>query len=378
MKITFLQSGFRPFFLAAALTAAILPPLWGLIWTGLLPAASPLPALHWHVHEMVFGFVGAVLAGFLLTAGAVWTRSVTARGLPLLLLVLAWVLGRVVVLVDVGLPGALVALPDALWLAGTAVAVGRPVVLTRSWRNLIFPLLMLALAALHVVMVVLPARGVWAWTVSLDLVLVALVVVTGRIVPMFTRNGLGDPRITRWPLVDRAANLGVMALVTTSALELPYARGGVALLLGTTLLIRMIPTRPWLTLRRPLIAVLHLGVGWLAIGLLLLAGNLLAWGVPRSAALHALTVGATATLCIGMMARVSRGHTARPLVAAPLTTAAFVSLTVAAVARVWIGWSGYAAAVLIVVSVLFGLAFALWLPEALRILLAPRHDGKPG
>lgn len=371
------RSGFRIFFLLAASAGVVLPITWVLVLGGHAPLGGGLDPVSWHIHEMTFGLFGAVLAGFLLTAAAVWTRRSTASGLPLMGLALLWISGRWAMAMP-GLPSMIAVLPDLLWLLGAALAIGVPIVRARSWRNLGFPLLLAGLAVAHAVQILAPGWGRWAWMVALDLVLVALVLVTARVVPMFTRNGLQDPSIARWVVADRIALGTVLAVL---ALDLGGIGGGVAGLVlaaaAVALVVRQLPWRSERTLRVPLVSVLHLGHLWMPVGLGLLAAHRLGLAVPSSAGIHALTLGAMMTLCLGMMARVSLGHTGRALQAPWGVALAFGLLTIAAVVRVLAALVPWNLTAWVLVAALMAVAWLLFLVHYTPILVAPRPDGRP-
>lgn len=373
------KTGFRPFFLLAPLVPLLGLPWWVAGMTGWLPLpTSPLGPLGWHAHEMLYGFVGAVFGGFFLTAGAAWTRQSTATGPALALLVGLWMLGRGVAWAGGDLPPALAALPDSLYLAGLAFALGRPVLLARSWRNLVFVVVLAALALLQALPWLDRAAAGWVWRATLDAQLLVLVVFTARIVPMFTRNALPEAGVQPRPGAARAASASVALLWLADLLSLPAELGaGLCVLAAGLCAARMVGWRASATLRHPLLWVLHLGVGWIPVGLLLWAAARVGW-MPTSQAMHAVAVGALSTLILGMLARVALGHTGRALQASGLATLAFGSMALAAPVRVlsglglpapW-GWAISAGA--------FSAAMFAYIIGYTSILTSPRVDGRPG
>ena len=372
----FFQTGFRPFFLLGALLAVVAMPWWGLVVVGHAQAPGPLPALHWHVHEMVVGFAGAIVAGFLLTAAANWTKRITATGPALASLVSLWALGRIAMHVDVGLPSWVVALPDGAWLVGVSAAVGAPIVAARSWRNVGLAAVPLLLAVGHGVIVLAPAHAAWGWTLGLNAVVLALVIVSGRIVPLFTRNALGV-ELARYTGLERSAVLAASAMLALDALGQAELGGVAALMAGAFTLTRGLSWKPLRALRRPLLGVLHVGHLGIAAGLLGVGLSRLGAGIGTTG-LHVLTVGAVALFCLAMMARVALGHTGRPLRSPALATAAFTILGVVAVVRAAAAIPELRAPALLVAAIGFATAFALYLAQYTRILVTPRADGKPG
>jgi uncharacterized protein involved in response to NO len=383
LSTPFWQTAFRPFFLAAALTAIGVAGWWGLSLTGLASAPTVVPPIAWHVHELLYGFAAAVLAGFLLTAAATWTGRPTVSGPALIGLVGLWVLGRLALAIDIGVPDWALALPDALWMVGVAVGIAIPIVGSKNTRNYGFPLIMIGLAACHAAPLAWAVPPPWlsalAWQAALDIIVIALVVVSGRIVPMFSRNGLGEPSVGRWAWADRTANALAIAVLAADLLRLPaWLVGVVGLAAAVAIVVRAVPWRSWLAWRVPLVWVLHLGVLWIAVGLALVAATRLGVPLPPSVGTHALTVGAIGTLCLGMMTRVALGHSGRPLKIGPIIVFAYGAVTAAALVRVGAPLFGGPSWTIAVAAGLFSLAFAVYVGGYLRVLIEPRPDGRPG
>jgi uncharacterized protein involved in response to NO len=379
-----LQKGFRPFFLFGGIWAVCLVPWWAFTYDR-LPSGEPgLSSISWHSHEMVFGFTAAILAGFLLTAVENWTSRTTARGPFLAALVGLWAIGRLVGLG--GFTASIAGLADLSFLPALTVAIAIPILLARSKRNYLLlatlPILWACDLHLHLqTSGLLPQSFLRTDLVAVDLVVVVMVIITGRIVPLFTRNALADESI------QSSAGLGTAAIVsvlTVCAIEV-VAPGGslmavICCVAGCLVLARSIHWGAHRTLGRPILWVLHLGHGWIGAGLLLKAAAAAGTGVPPSAATHALTAGAIGTLTLGMMARVTLGHTGRPIHASPIMTIAFVAITIGAVLRVFGPWlrADLTRSALIASAVCWSIAFALYVVGNARILMTPRPDGKQG
>ena len=327
-----LSGAFRPFFLLATAWAAIAVPVWLAAWAHGYSLRGPLPALFWHGHEMVFGFGMAAVAGFLLTAIPNWTGRMPLRGMPLALLALLWLAGRIAMLV----PGA--ALLDLAFPVALIGVVARELIAGRSWRNL--PMLVaLALLFSGNVMVHLHALGI-AYVapdgirLGIATLCMLIALVGGRIVPSFTRNWLAKARGAALPAPESAFDR-IVLLVTLLALgtwvAAPQSEPAAWLLLasGIALAARLSRWRGLSTVREPLLFILHVGYGWLALGLVLLG-----FDPGSAAALHALTVGAIGTMTLAVMTRASLGHTGRPLVADRATVAIYLLVTLAALLRV--------------------------------------------
>jgi uncharacterized protein involved in response to NO len=375
--------GFRPFFLTAGVFAVLLMALWLLVLRGGL-AIGEMPPLLWHGHEMLFGFSVAVIAGFLLTAAQNWTGIRTPSGTPLAALFLLWLAGRLGFLVP-GLPASGVALLDLAFLPVLALVLAWPILKAKQLHNYPFPIMLLALTAANA-LVHAEALGWTADSASLGLHLATYVVATmivvmgGRVIPSFTDNTLRT-RARRWKLIERlvpVATLGALlaALIVPDSLV-------TALLAALAAGVHVIRLAGWYTGKVwsvPLLWILHLGYAWIALGFALLALSAAGIVAAAGSALHAFTAGGIGVLTLGMMARVSLGHTGRMLEPAPLMTLAFVAVNLAALIRVALPLffpdiyaEGMTAAGL-VWMVAFGLFAALYAP----ILLRPRVDGKPG
>ncbi len=378
--------GFRPFFLLAAAFGAAFVPLWLGVLGGALRPGGPLAPAVWHAHEMVFGFAVAVIAGFLLTAVGNWTQRETAVGAPLLALAALWTAGRVAMLLPDAFPRAVTAAVDLAFLPALGVVLARPLVAARNRRNYV---MLAVLAALFVANVVVhldalgqaPGAARGACLFGLDVVVLVILVITGRVLPMFTRNATGAETIRSRPRLDVAtvAAMAAVALVDAVRPESAVAAGlaGVA---GVLAIARAWGWRTRLVLRHPLLWVLHVGYAWVPGGLLLRLVARLDADVPASLATHALTVGAVGSLTLGMMARVALGHSGRPLVAPRPMSLAFAAMGLAAVARVVapLVAPGAYFAELVVAGSLFSGAFVVYLLVYAPMLVTPRADGKPG
>jgi uncharacterized protein involved in response to NO len=373
--------GFRPFYLLASVFAALSIALWGLQFSGLL-GHSYLQGPLWHAHEMLFGFTLAVIVGFLLTAGSNWTQLTTAQGLPLAALAALWVAARVLVLTPFGWAAAAanVAFPLA---AAAALAV--PFIKARNRRNYFFVVLLVLLSAaagwIHLSHLgVIAAPGWPGIRLALDLVLFIISVMAGRVIPMFTNNGVAGAAATRQPWLEKGALGSVLLLIVADTLGLNgIAMAALALGAGAAHTARWLLWHPWRTRRVPMVWVLHLAYLWVPVHLLLRA--LAELGVaPASAATHALTAGAAGGLIIGMITRTARGHTARPLRADRFDTACYALVLLAAVTRVvWpLAAPAQTFAAVLVSAALWSAGFGLYAVRYWPALTRPRLDGRPG
>jgi uncharacterized protein involved in response to NO len=373
--------GFRPFYLLASSYAALAVLYWALQYAGAIPATRARSP-GWHGHEMLFGYTLAVVAGFLLTAVRNWTTRPTPSGIPLMVIAALWVAGRVLVLTPWATAAALV---NAAFPVAVAIGIGIPIVQSRNQRNYFFVALMLLLG-LAVLAFHLAGQNVLPWPqrvslqAGLDVILFILAVMGGRVIPMFTNNGVPGVAATRHPVLEKLALGGVLLLLAADVLQLPLGIvGAIALVVAAVHAVRLYLWQPWLTFGTPIVWVLHVAYAWIVVHLVL--RGLAALGLPGELlAIHALTIGAIGGMTIGMMTRTARGHTGRPLVADRFEVACYVLVALAAAIRVFGGMllpDAYVATV-IVSGLCWSAAFALYAVRYWPVLVRPRLDGKPG
>lgn len=333
--------GFRPFFLGGAIWGALVVPVWIAAWALGWSEIGGLPALAWHVHEMLFGFLGAIVAGFLLTAVPNWTGRLPVMGGPLLALATLWLAGRLAMLV--GGPTGLVAGMDASFLLVLAALLWREVITGGNFRN--FPvcglvsLFALANLGFHAAI----AFGFdWRPAQGLAIAVIAMLIglIGGRIVPSFTRNWMSQTGRTPLPAPAGrfdALALGALAASLVAWIVWPWTAVTGLLLAVTGVLhaVRLARWKGWRTGTEGLVLILHAGYAWLPLALLLMAGGILLPGlIPASAALHALTAGAMGTMTLAVMTRASLGHTGRARTADRATNAIYALALTSALVRV--------------------------------------------
>jgi len=339
-----LSAGFRPFFLLAAAWAALAVPLWLAFFAGAGAVPTLLLPPIWHAHEMIYGYAAATVAGFMMTAIPNWTGRMPLQGASLAGLAVLWIAGRIAVLfsADIGAVGA--AVLDLAFPVAFVAVIAREIVAGRNWRNLpmvgALTLLLVGNALVHAEALGWSASGELGNRIGIATLLMLISLIGGRIVPSFTRNWLTRQRPDRtapassFGWADRGA-LGATALAVIAWVAAPEAAttAWLALIAAVAQGVRLVRWRGAGTWREPLLWVLHLGYGWLALGFLLLAVNGFAPLLPATAALHAFTVGAIGTMTLAVMTRASLGHTGRKLTAGRGTTAIYVLVTVAALLR---------------------------------------------
>ncbi|MEI6744893.1 MAG: NnrS family protein [Methylococcaceae bacterium] len=360
--------GFRTFFLLAGFAALALLIIWQAITQGSISHSAYFTSTYWHAHEMLLGYTVAVISGFLLTAVSNWTGKITLQGEALFGLSLLWLYGRILPFYAGSLPDALIALVDFAFLPVLIYVVANTLIRTKNYKNLLFvgllTLLMLGNGLIHAQMLAICQNSA---AIGIQIVIATIVlmilVIAGRVFPFFTEKGLKGILIPRNSLLDALA-IGSAALLFT--LQLVGISGTfLALTALITAILNGWRLASWFVFRIwfvPLLWVLYLGYGWLILGFIFTAFAEWKMILP-SLALHAFTVGGIGVLTLGMMARVSLGHTGRTMKASNAITIAFVFMNVATLFRVIlpaiiVSWSS----VLIYISTLAWLAaFALFI-----------------
>lgn len=341
-----LQYGFRPFFFLATLHAGLAVPLWLWMYFAGLEMPGPVPGLQWHVHEMLFGYLGAVLTGFILTAIPNWTGRLPLSGWPLLALVALWLAGRMAIAL-IGDPLAAMAV-DLAFPAMLSFAVWREVAAGRNWKNApvaaLITLFGAANALHHAENFELVPSGLGV-RLALGVAAMMIALIGGRIIPSFTRNWLVKAGDTHLPdsfgPLDKAAlaATGVAVMLWTGIPD-STVTGAALVGAGALVAVRLSRWRGHRTLREPIVLVLHVGYAWLAVGLFMLGLSILWGAVPGSAAIHALTAGAVGTMTLAVMSRASLGHTGREIVADRFVLAIYAAVTAGALLRVAAPFAG--------------------------------------
>jgi uncharacterized protein involved in response to NO len=337
----FFSFGFRPFFLGAALFAGVAVPAWVLVFAGAIGSNFLYAPREWHVHEMLFGFLPAVMAGFLLTAMPNWTGRMPLRGMPLVSLWLLWLAGRLIV--AVAGPGPLVsAVVEASFLVALAGIVWREIAAARMWNRLPIGALISLYAAANILFHVLALRGTptdLAERLALSIIFMLLTMIGGRVTPAFTGEYLKEQRITPPPApFSRFDGLSIL-LVLIAALAWivqpeGYVAGGLFVAAGAANLFRLSRWRGWMAWREPLVFILTVGYGW--VGLSLLALGVASLGVlPTANAVHVLTSGAVGAMTLAIMTRASLGHTGRLRHAGLMTVVIYGLVNLGAILRVF-------------------------------------------
>jgi len=340
---TLFSYGFRPFFLGGALWAALGIVLWLPQYFGEMSLPTAFDPLDWHIHEMIYGYVGAVIAGFLLTAIPNWTGRLPINGYPLAALFALWLLGRVAI-IGSAIWGAWVAAAiDIAFLAVLAFAAAREVVAGNNWRNLRVLVVLGVLIAGNVVFhaeVIVYGAADYGIRLGIAAIVVLITLIGGRVVPSFTRNWLTRNNPGRMPKpfarFDAIAVIGaVVALAAWIALPQSVVAGALLLIAGVLQAARLIRWAGDRAFADRLLLVLHVAYAFVPIGLLL-SGAAILWPSiwPISAGLHAWMAGAAGLMTLAVMTRASLGHTGNTLVASIPTQLIYLSALIAALARI--------------------------------------------
>lgn len=381
--------GFRPFFLLAGLFAAISIAAWLWMYGDGIVTDARMPPQYWHGHEMIFGFIGAAIAGFLLTAVPSWTGSRGFSGWPLFLLTVLWFGGRIAFGLTARLPIPLLAAAELAFLPGVMLLLA-PSLFRSGNRNTPLLVVLFAFWAMDALFLYGMATGNvassgMALRGALGLVLMLVTVIGGRIVPSFTRNALkqggSEAGMRSRALVEKIV-VPVMLGYAIADMVAPAraVTGWIAVLAAALQAWRLSGWQGLRTASQPIVWILHLAYLWLPIGLALKAAFLLGgfgWAAHWQ---HALGAGAAGSMILAVMTRAALGHTGRPLRAHPVTAVAYSLLTAAVAVRVFGPGvlPGQYVAVVMIAGTLWLLAFVLYLVVYAPILLTPRIDGRPG
>lgn len=338
----FFRGGFRPFFFGGPAWALIALCLWIFTLTGEISLPAALDPLAWHRHEMLFGFVGAIISGFLLTAVPNWTGRLPIAGWPLGGLFALWIAARLALLFSAVTGLWLASILDVGFFLVLGLLAAREV-LEANNRNVpvVGMILLFGLAdAIDYLAIggVIPLPDV-GWQLAIAIVVLLISLIGGRIIPSFTRNWMVKQRMAKG-LPTQPGRFDLLVIAATAVALLAWVSGppetptGIVLVAAAVLqAVRWARWSGYRTFADPLVLILHVGYVWVPIGLALLGFSLMAL-VPRSAAIHALTAGAMATMILAVMTRASLGHTARELKANSATVVLYFLVTAGAVLRV--------------------------------------------
>ena len=341
-SIALLSYGFRPFFLGAALWACIAMVLWIGLLSGSWSFAIGYGVVAWHAHEFLFGYIAAVMTGFLLTAIPNWTGRLPLQGMPLLALFLLWLAGRAAMLQTDWIGTGTAASIDCVYLITVTAVISREIVAGSNWRNLrvvvLVALTAIANIAFQAEMLVSAAPN-YGLRLGVAAIVALIMVVGGRVTPSFTSNWLTRQGNQTRPAPFSRFDIGSIALGAVALIAWIAApdRSATAALLFVMAVAQAARLSRWTgarTWREPILFVLHLGYAFVPLGALVLSISIM-WPriVPTSGALHAWTTGAMGLMTLAIMTRASLGHTGRDMSTTPTTVAIYGAMLVAALAR---------------------------------------------
>ena len=380
--IAFLSLGYRPFFLLGAIWAALAMALWIAMLSGRLALPTALTPVAWHAHELLYGSLPAIVAGFLLTAVPSWTERSPLTGVPLALLAMLWIAGRAAVACSAWLGPLTCASIDVAFLAALTTLIGREIVASRDWEDAGVVVLLAVLAAGNAIFHVealrdAPSHGL---RIAIGAAVALITLIGGRIVPAFTRNWLADrgPGRLPAPFVGFDAVTiggGVVALVswvTWPAQVFTAALCTLAALLHAARLARWAGER---AAAERLVLILHVGYAFVPVGFACVAISAFAPStLAPTTALHAWTAGAIGTMTLAVMTRATLGHSGRPLHADTMTSVLYAAVIVAALARIVSGVFQSSRLLLDVAAGGWIVAFAGFAVTYAKMIVSPRSD----
>jgi uncharacterized protein involved in response to NO len=341
--IPVLSYGFRPFFFSAALWAAVAMVLWLGLLSGWWTFANGYGAIAWHAHEFLFGYIAAVMTGFLLTAIPNWTGRLPLQGMPLLVLLVLWLAGRAAMLATDQIGTSAATLIDCAYLVTLTAIITREIVAGSNWRNLRVAVLVALTAVANIVFqaeVLIHARPNYGLRLAVAAIVALIMVIGGRVTPSFTSNWLTRQGSQTRPAPMGRFDIGAIAIGAIALavwIAAPDWYGAAALLVVMAIahaarLSRWAGARTW---REPMLFVLHLGYAFVPLGALLLSTSIV-WPriVPASGALHAWTTGAMGIMTLAIMTRATLGHTGRDVLSTPATITIYGAMLLAALARI--------------------------------------------
>ncbi|MBL8197923.1 MAG: NnrS family protein [Chromatiales bacterium] len=381
--------GFRPFFFFCGLFALLVIPAWLLIRISHATPLDGLPAQLWHAHEMLFGFTVAAITGFLLSGVPSWTRNRGFGGLPVFSLTLVWLAGRTTFALAPFCSLPVLAAVELAFLPLLIALIAPPIIRERN-RNIAMLAVLAALWFVDAVFLLALARSDAELAsrmllTAMNIILLLLTIVGGRILPAFTSNALRRANASfslhRYAWLETLLPIAMIAVIILDIWPpVPVLHGGLAILLSVLHGVRLSGWRSLRTHGDPMLWVLHLAYAWLPLGFalkgLVLLGNA-AWAQHWQ---HAFGIGAIATMILAVSTRTALGHTGRALVVSRPIVVAYLLLALAAVLRVAgpVFWPDDYSGVLLAAGISWMSAFLIFIAVYAPILGRPRVDGKPG
>jgi uncharacterized protein involved in response to NO len=334
--------GFRPFFLAAGLWAVIGILLWIPQYMGKMSVPTHMSPLDWHIHEMLYGYVAATIAGFLLTAIPNWTGRLPVNGWPLAGLAALWLAGRLALLTSAQLGGLAAAIIDTAFLATVALVAGREIIAGENWRNLRVLVILVVLVLGNIVFhaeVLMTGNANDGTRIAIAAVILMISLIGGRIVPSFTNNWLNRNNPGRMPVPFSQFDLvaiviSAFALIAWIVTPAHWLSGALLIVAGCLQAIRLARWAGDRTVADRLVLILHIGYAFVPLGFVMVGLSAFVPEVPATAGIHAWTAGAIGLMTVAVMTRATLGHTGQPLHAGRGTQAIYALLIAAALVRI--------------------------------------------
>ncbi len=381
--------GFRPFFLFGVLASIATLVIWLATLGGTIQFHPVGGALWWHAHEMLFGFAGAIIVGFVLTAIQNWTGMPGVRGWQLFFLFNLWLMGRIFIATSSESNFWLAAIIELSWMPLAALYLAIPILKIKQWRNLFFVPLLLVFTLLNATMLAAMYQGDGELSQNAALATTLLIVflisvMGGRVIPFFTAKGTDTEKALPKLWLELLCNLPILLLALLSFApenqSMLLVKGGLALISSLANLIKLLRWKTWITFKTPLLWSLHLSYLFIPLGLAAMAASFSQEKLQLSLAIHLLTIGVIGGVILAMIARVTLGHTGRMLKPNRLMSLAFFSILAAALTRTLLP---YLAPELLLTAYqisggLWVLSFGLFVLFYLPMLTKPRLDGRPG
>jgi len=337
----FLSYGFRPFFLGAAVFGGLAIPVWVVLFAGGVQAEFLYPPREWHVHEMLFGFIPALIAGFLLTAMPNWTDRMPLRGTPLLVMFLLWLAGRWLV-TSPWFSSEFSAVVDGAFLVLLAAYVWREIIAAGCWDRAPIGVLVSVYACANILFHLSALRALptdFPERLALSVMTLLLTIIGGRLAPTFTREFLTGRNMTGLPEVFSPVDAATIVMVLMAAIawiaqpESVWA-GTMLFVAGVASVVRLLRWGGWRTWEEPLVLILHVGYGWVGLFLMALGAAILGIGFSIENAVHLLTTGAMGAMTLAVMTRATLGHTGRVRHADRLTVMIYLLVATGAMLRI--------------------------------------------
>ena len=379
---------FRPFFIGAAIYAVISIALWGMFWAGNSHVSQFMYGnpLWWHSHEMLFGFSGAVIVGFLLTAVQTWTGQTGVKGAKLAFLFSLWLIARLGLMVAT--PSYVWMIIDCAWIIVATLFLAMPIIKVKQWRNLFFVPVLIMFTLLNIkyhlmVLKVIPYDLKATALMTLTIIAAIVIVVGGRVIPFFTSRGTKTETITRIPMLEYAALIPIWILLIFTLFPVTVPSSLLAatyLIAAVTNLVRMCRWRSFKTITVPLLCSLHGAYLSMIIGLAWLGGSYINHSMNPTIGIHIIAIGGIGAMILAMMARVSLGHTGRKLQIGRWMIIAFISLLGSLLARTLFVVVMPVATIdaYVISAVLWVIAFTIFAIVYFPVLTKARVDGHPG